>query len=186
MTRTGDGGKSGLADGTRLPKSHTRFAALGDIDECNAQIGLLRSVLNQHPLSGGETPALDTFLADQQHALFDLGGFIAMGAMASSAQLPDLDALEAWITDTNTGLPPLKEFILPGGSPNLAHAHVGRVTVRRAERTLWQLVAEEGDAVEPVAIYLNRLSDALFVLARFLGLKEGSVVYWRKPAKPTR
>jgi len=185
VTRTGDAGTSGLADGSRLSKTHPRMQGLGDIDECNAHIGLLRSVLTQNPVSATGFADLDLFLADQQHALFDLGGYLAMGNLASPGQLPNLAALEAWIEQANADLPPLKEFILPGGSPNLAQAHVVRVTIRRAERTLWELVELEGEGTMPVAVYLNRLSDALFVLARLLGQWEHSVVYWRKPAKPT-
>jgi cob(I)alamin adenosyltransferase len=185
VTRTGDAGTSGLADGSRLSKTHPRMQGLGDIDECNAHIGLLRSVLTQYPVSAADFADLDPFLADQQHALFDLGGYLAMGNLASPGQLPDLAALEAWIEQANADLPPLKEFILPGGSPNLAQAHVVRVTIRRAERTLWELVEMEGEGTMPVAVYLNRLSDALFILARLLGQWEHSVVYWRKPAKPT-
>lgn len=181
VTRTGDAGTSGLADGKRLPKTHPRMHALGDIDECNAHIGLFRSVLSQNPIAADGFADLDPFLADQQHALFDLGGYLAMGDMAGSGQLPDLAALESWIERSNADLPPLKEFILPGGSPNLAQAHVLRVTLRRAERTLWHLVETEGEGTMPVAVYLNRLSDALFVLARLLGCWENSVVYWRRP-----
>lgn len=188
VTRTGDAGASGLADGTRLSKTHPRMQALGDIDECNAHIGLLRVVLEQHPVDDQGFESLDPFLAIQQHALFDLGGFLAMGGMAVPEQLPSLDGLETWIRVANDGLPPLKEFILPGGSPSLAQAHVARVTIRRAERTLWHLVEStggtEGEAIKPVAVYLNRLSDALFVLARLLGQWENSVVYWQKNVNP--
>lgn len=189
VTRTGDAGTSGLADGTRLSKTHPRMQALGDIDECNAQIGLLRAVVDQHPVANEGFTKLDPFLADQQHALFDLGGYLAMGSMATPMQLPSLEQLEEWIRQANTDLPPLKEFILPGGSPSLAQAHVVRVTIRRAERTVWHLVESsadsEADLIVPVAVYLNRLSDALFVLARLLGLWENSVVYWRKKVSPT-
>lgn len=185
VTRTGDAGMSGLADGSRLSKTHPRMQAMGDLDECNAHIGLLRSILIEHPVRAEGFADLDPFLADQQHALFDLGGYLAMGSMASANQLPDLATLEAWIELANRGLPPLKEFILPGGSPNLAQAHILRVTIRRAERTLWQLIELEGEATLAVAIYLNRLSDAIFVLARLLGQWEESVVYWRKRPNPT-
>ncbi|MHB1230151.1 MAG: cob(I)yrinic acid a,c-diamide adenosyltransferase [Halothiobacillus sp.] len=174
VTRTGDGGLTGMADGCRLPKTHPRVVALGALDELNAHIGLLRSVLGD--LAQGE------FLAEQQHALFDLGGFIAMASMAQDEMLPRLDPLDAWIEQHNANLPPLKEFILPGGSPALAQTHIARVTARRAERELWALVAED-TAIEPIAVYLNRLSDALFVLARVLGQQDGSVVYWRRAVK---
>lgn len=177
VTRTGDGGLTGMADGARLPKTHQRVVALGELDELNAHIGLLRSYMK--PVDYAQ---LDQFLEVQQHALFDLGGFIAMASLADSSMLPDLDALEQWVEQSNAGLPPLKEFILPGGSLMLAQSHIARVTARRAERNLWALV-EEDASIEPVAVYLNRLSDALFVLARILGDADGSMVYWRKPSR---
>jgi len=178
VTRTGDGGMTGMADGGRLPKTHPRVVALGELDELNAHIGLLRAHIKPSvkPTSLTEW---DAFLEVQQHALFDLGGFLAMASLADTAMLPDLDALELWVEQNNAGLPPLKEFILPGGSLLLAQSHIARVTARRAERHLWALAAEDA-MTEPVAIYLNRLSDALFVLARMLGAADGSVVYWRK------
>lgn len=179
VTRTGDGGLTGMADGTRLPKTHARVVALGELDELNAHIGLLRSEMKAAGDHHFDQLLVDQFLEDQQHALFDLGGFVAMAGMADQSMLPDLDKLETWIEHSNDGLPPLKEFILPGGSRTLAQSHVARVTARRAERHLWALVAEDVSA-EPVAVYLNRLSDALFVLARLLGEADGSVVYWRK------
>lgn len=178
VTRTGDGGQTGMADGARFPKTHPRVVALGELDELNAHIGLLRSYMKPE-----DDAHLDTFLEVQQHALFDLGGFIAMASLADHSMLPDLEALEQWVAQSNAGLPPLKEFILPGGSVMLAQAHVARVTARRAERSLWTLVAVDA-SIEPVAVYLNRLSDALFVLARILGDADGSMVYWRK--KPSR
>jgi cob(I)alamin adenosyltransferase len=177
VTRTGDGGMTGMADGARLPKTHQRVVALGELDELNAHIGLLRSYMK--PV---EYTQLDHFLEVQQHALFDLGGFIAMASLADSSMLPDLDALEQWVEQSNAGLAPLKEFILPGGSLMLAQSHIARVTARRAERNLWALVNEDA-SIEPVAVYLNRLSDALFVLARILGDADGSMVYWRKPSR---
>jgi cob(I)alamin adenosyltransferase len=177
VTRTGDGGLTGMADGARIPKTHPRVVALGELDELNAHIGLLRAYMK--PLTLTE---LDGFLEVQQHALFDLGGFIAMASRADSAMLPNLDALELWVEQSNAGLPPLKEFILPGGSLVLAQSHIARVTARRAERNLWALAAEDA-TTEPVAVYLNRLSDALFVLARVLGEADGSLIYWRKPAR---
>jgi cob(I)alamin adenosyltransferase len=177
VTRTGDGGLTGMADGARIPKTHPRVVALGELDELNAHIGLLRAYMK--PLILTE---LDGFLEVQQHALFDLGGFIAMASRADSAMLPNLDALELWVEQSNAGLPPLKEFILPGGSLVLAQSHIARVTARRAERNLWALAAEDA-TTEPVAVYLNRLSDALFVLARVLGEADGSLIYWRKSAR---
>lgn len=177
VTRTGDGGLTGMADGSRLPKTHPRVVALGELDELNAHIGLLRSYMQP-----ADDAQLDAFLEVQQHALFDLGGFLAMASMADDAMLPDLGALEQWVEQSNADLPPLKEFILPGGSLMLAQSHIARVAARRAERNLWALAAEDA-STEPVAVYLNRLSDALFVLARILGNADGSMVYWRKPSR---
>ncbi len=174
VTRTGDGGQTGLADGSRLPKTDPCIIALGDLDELNAACGVLHALLNEQ-----SDAALADFLRDQQHALFDLGGFLAMGAMAETSQLPALAPLEAWIARHNADLPPLKEFILPGGSLVLAQAHVARTVARRAERGLWQLAAQN-DAITAAAVYLNRLSDALFVFTRVLGAADGSVVYWQR------
>ncbi len=173
VTRTGDTGMTGMADGSRVAKTDARVAALGALDELNSHIGLLRA--------HGVTAPIDEFLADQQHALFDLGGFLAMASLAQVTQIPPLDVLEDWVAQHNANLPPLKEFILPGGSLTLAQAHVARVTARRAECALWALVAQDA-SVEPVAVYLNRLSDALFVLARVIGQHDGSAVYWRRRA----
>jgi cob(I)alamin adenosyltransferase len=173
VTRTGDSGITGMADGSRLSKTDARVIALGALDELNAHLGMLRAVCPE--------ASFDRFLADQQHALFDLGGFLAMASLAQAAQIPSLESLEAWIEHHNADLPPLKEFILPGGSVVLAQTHIARVTARRAECHLWALVADEAE-VEPVAVYLNRLSDALFVLARVIGEQDGSVVYWRRSA----
>lgn len=171
VTRTGDAGLTGMADGSRLSKTDARVTALGALDELNAHLGMLRAVLCESSFDG--------FLGDQQHALFDLGGFLAMASLAQREQIPTLESLEAWIEHHNANLPPLKEFILPGGSLALAQAHIARVTARRAECHLWALVAED-DQVAPVAVYINRLSDALFVLARVIGQQDGSVVYWRR------
>ncbi|HQS02017.1 MAG: ATP:cob(I)alamin adenosyltransferase [Halothiobacillus sp. 24-54-40] len=171
VTRTGDTGHTGMADGSRLSKTDTRVTALGALDELNAHLGMLRAVLTE--------ASFDHFLSDQQHALFDLGGFLAMASLAQAEQIPPLESLEAWIETHNAHLPPLKEFILPGGSLELAQSHLARVTARRAERDLWALVADDPTA-EPVAVYLNRLSDALFVLGRVIGQKDGSVVYWQR------
>ncbi|WP_407276686.1 cob(I)yrinic acid a,c-diamide adenosyltransferase [Halothiobacillus sp. DCM-1] len=176
VTRTGDGGQTGLADGRRCAKSDPCIVALGDIDELNAACGLLHAQMMQAP---GMEAALVAFVRAQQHALFDLGGFLAMGALATADQLPSVEALDDWIARHNAELPPLKEFILPGGSLVLGQAHVARTVARRAERSLWLLV-EQMPSVSPVAVYLNRLSDALFVLARRIGTAEGSLVYWQK------
>ncbi|MCB1876918.1 MAG: cob(I)yrinic acid a,c-diamide adenosyltransferase [Chromatiales bacterium] len=169
-TRTGDQGSTGMADGRRLPKDHPRVAAMGDLDELNSAIGLLLA-------SPFDDPELARDLLRVQHDLFDLGGELAM----PEAQLLPDDAtarLEAVIDRLNTDLPPLKEFILPGGSPAAAQCHLARAVCRRAERSLVAL-----GALEPIAdrsrAYVNRLSDLLFVAARRLSrLQGGSEILW--------
>ncbi len=179
VTRSGDNGQTGLADGSRLPKTAPWVAALGELDELNAALGLLHA-----QMMPSADAMLASFVRDLQHALFDLGGFLAMGSMAAASQMPSLSQLDAWIERHNEGLAPLKEFILPGGSLAVAQTHVARTIARRAERSLWRLVEQVAD-VAPVAVYLNRLSDALFVLARVLGAADGSVVYWQKNRAPS-
>jgi len=162
-TRTGDRGETGLGDGSRVAKSSPRVRALGDVDELNSAIGLL--VAEQPPAEIAET------LSDIQHDLFDLGGELSIPghAMLGDAQIERLEArIEAW----NAELPPLKEFILPGGTRAAAAAHLARTVCRRAERGVVGLGA---DAVEPVIVtYLNRLSDLLFVMARAANAHAGA------------
>lgn len=155
-TRTGDQGTTGLADGTRLAKSHARIAALGSVDELNSQLGVL--IAEEIP------DDIRLVLLQIQNDLFDLGGALA---------LPTQDAFAAgkvaWLDEQlahyNADLPPLREFILPGGSRAGALCHVARTVARRAERDL--VVLAQDDAVPQQALpYLNRLSDLLFVLSR--------------------
>jgi len=157
-TRSGDGGQTGLADGSRLDKDSPRVAALSDLDELNATLGLLAVELNdpvQHQLITGI----------QQH-LFDLGGELALpGSTAMSAE--QVRQLEQTLDSINADLPPLREFILPGGSRAAAQAHLARAVCRRSERSLWGLSRREAVNSESLK-YLNRLSDLLFVLARVL------------------
>lgn len=171
VTRTGDTGTTGLATGGRLPKAHQRVQSMGDVDELNCHIGLLRTL----PL----TPGLDASLQRIQHELFNLGGELAMPghALVTEAHVEKLDEELAAL---NEKLPPLKEFILPGGSPATAQAHMARAVARRAERALWVLHADE--PLSPFAMqYLNRLSDYLFVIARTLGkAQSGEEVGWQR------
>jgi cob(I)alamin adenosyltransferase len=156
-TRTGDDGMTGLADGSRLPKDHPRIIAIGSVDELNSQLGLLLT----------ETLPDDVRLdlEQVQHELFDLGAALASpGAPFREAPLLRLD--EA-IARHNAALPPLTEFILPGGSRAAAQCHVTRCTARRAERDYTSL-AREGRAPTLGLQYLNRLSDLLFILSRTL------------------
>lgn len=168
-TRSGDDGSTGLADGSRLSKADARIQALGDVDELNSQLGLLLT----EPLPD----ALRTELARVQHELFDLGGELAMPGHSALDEAAVL-ALEAAVERFNADLPPLKEFILPGGSRPAALAHVCRCVARRAERSVVAAAATGPQA----QCYLNRLSDLLFVMARVLARGadgSGQEVYWR-------
>ena len=157
-TRQGDGGWTRLADGQRLPKTALRIQALGDLDELNAALGLVLAFAPHHP-SGA-------LLRRIQHRLFDLGAELALPGHHVLGTQQVLD-LERAIDELNAPLPPLEEFLLPGGPPAAAQAQLARAVARRAERSLWRLAQEE--PVEPHALaYLNRLSDLLFVLARTL------------------
>ena len=169
-TRTGDRGETGLGDGTRVAKDSARVQALGDIDELNSSIGvLLAEKLPANPRQA---------LLQVQHDLFDLGGEVCIPghAMISESHVLQLDALlEAY----NRRLPPLKEFILPGGTRAAALAHLSRTICRRAERSLVALGRAE-PVGERARQYLNRLSDLLFVLGRTLNRagRRGDVL-WR-------
>ena len=173
-TRTGDAGTTGLGDGSRCLKSAARIQALGDVDELNSHLGLLRSLRLPE--------AIDALLLQVQHDLFDLGGELSVPGMTllKPEQVVALDeALKAY----NGQLPPLAEFILPGGTPTASQAHVCRTVARRAERALVALGNEEAIKEGPRQ-YLNRLSDLLFVLARVLNRANldglgGDDVYWK-------
>ncbi|MGE0386922.1 MAG: cob(I)yrinic acid a,c-diamide adenosyltransferase [Gammaproteobacteria bacterium] len=162
-TRTGDGGETGLGDGSRTRKSGARIEAIGDVDELNSVVGLLRS--HRLPESVAAT------LAEVQHDLFDLGGELAI---PGTAMVPAAYAqrLEQAIDALNTDLPPLKEFILPGGGTAASICHLARAVCRRAERALVRLYESEPGSADAAA-YLNRLSDYLFVAARALARADG-------------
>jgi len=170
-TRTGDGGETGLGDGSRTGKDAVRVEALGDVDELNSHLGVLLA----EPLP--ET--LRVPLLAIQHDLFDLGGELSIPGyqMLGEARV---QALEQLLEQFNATLSPLKEFILPGGSRAASLAHVARTVCRRAERTLVRLGRET--ALPPMSLrYLNRLSDLLFVLARVLNRAAGgSDVLWQR------
>ena len=162
-TRTGDDGSTGLGDGARVGKDSLRVAAYGTVDEANSCIGV---VLAQ------ELPDdIRTDLVSIQHQMFDLGGELCIPGHAAIFDA-DITRLETTLDCYNDPLPPLKDFILPGGGAAAAHCHVARTVCRRAEREAVALSREE--AVRPEAIrYLNRLSDLLFVLARVLARASG-------------
>jgi cob(I)alamin adenosyltransferase len=169
-TRTGDDGTTGLGDGARVPKDDPRVEAYGCVDECNSAIGVVLAV-----------PAIPDrvreVLTRVQHELFDLGGELCIpGHRAIEAR--HVAALEAALDGFNEGLPPLKEFILPGGGTAAAACHLARTVCRRAERRAWTLARAQAVAPEPLR-YLNRLSDLLFVIARVLARHEsGGEVLW--------
>ncbi len=169
-TRTGDNGTTGLADGSRLNKSHIRIHCLGDIDELNAIIGLCASIIQQ--------PQTLESLLHIQHDLFDLGAELCQ----PSKQLMGMehtDYLNLQSELLNENLTALTEFILPGGTSELAHLHLARTVCRRVERNLVEL--DEHEKINPNSlIYINRLSDFLFILTRNLAkITEQPEIYWQ-------
>jgi len=170
-TCTGDDGSTGLGDGTRVSKDHIRVDCYGSVDETNALIGVVLT----HKLPDKVQECLSLI----QHRLFDLGGELCIPGHTILKQA-HVEHLEASIDDLNSKLPPLKEFILPGGSPAAAHCHVARTVCRRSERLLVTL--SNAETVNPSALhYLNRLSDLLFVIARVLiHAEKGKEIYWQR------
>lgn len=171
-TRTGDDGSTGLGDGTRIRKDAARVEAYGTVDEANAQIGVLRASLTADH-------GAQVILEHIQHDLFDVGGELCIPGYTLVTSVY-IERLENAIDTVNADLPPLKDFILPGGSMAAAQAHVARTISRRAERRT--LTLSESESINPLALqYLNRLSDYLFVLARQLARENGGQeVLWRK------
>jgi cob(I)alamin adenosyltransferase len=170
-TRTGDDGTTGLGDGSRVPKDSARVEAYGCVDEANSAIGLVLAV-------PGIPLDVRDLLVGVQHALFDLGGELCIPGHRAIVPA-QVRALEEALDRLNTRLPPLKEFILPGGGPAAAACHLARAICRRAERRAWTLARAETVAPEALQ-YLNRLSDLLFVVARVLARHEtGSEMLWK-------
>lgn len=162
-TRTGDDGSTGLGDGSRVAKDSARVGAYGTVDEANSTIGLV--------LASDVPDGIRTLLTAIQHQLFDLGGELCIPGHAAIFAA-DIDRLEHHLDLYNDDLPPLKDFILPGGGEAAARCHIARTVVRRAERETVTLSRLE--TVRPEAVrYLNRLSDLLFVLARVLARASG-------------
>jgi len=172
-TRTGDNGTTGLGDGRRVDKDSARIEAIGTVDELNCLIGIL--------IAQGTPQTVSETLTGVQHRLFDLGGELSIPTM-QVIQAEAVDQLEEALDQLNTDLPPLKEFILPGGTLPAAHCHHARTVCRRAERRLTYLARQAGEEVSADALkYLNRLSDLLFVMGRVLAREDGgSEVFWRK------
>ncbi|MCQ9617492.1 cob(I)yrinic acid a,c-diamide adenosyltransferase [Paenalcaligenes niemegkensis] len=171
-TRTGDGGQTGLGDGTRIAKHSLRIHALGDVDELNSVIGLWRCE---------SLPAdIDEVLSSVQHDLFDMGAELCIPGHIAMKESHVL-ALEEALKHYNADLGKLEEFILPGGTKAASMAHMARTVSRRAERAVVALMQEE--TIEPpIQQYLNRLSDLCFVLARALNRSagQGDVLWKRK------
>lgn len=171
-TRTGDAGSTGLGDGTRTEKDALRVSAMGDVDELNSVLGVM--LCEELP------PPIRLMVTEIQHDLFDLGGELCIpGSALLGKERPD--ELEVAIDKLNAELNPLKEFILPGGSRAAAYAHLARTICRRAERSLVTL-GRTTKVTDTARSYLNRLSDLLFVLARWLNhaLGNGDVLWDRK------
>jgi cob(I)alamin adenosyltransferase len=179
-TKTGDKGETGLFGGGRVPKDHPRVEAYGDVDELNAMLGLARSIEMM--------PRIDEVLAPIQRDLFSLGALLAtpqpdkVKQQLEKARIDDtrIAQLERAIDEGEAELEPLQAFILPGGTPKSAALHVARTVCRRAERRVIALAHDPEIAVPPIVIiYLNRLSDLLFVLARVANRRAGAAeVTW--------
>ena len=168
-TRTGDKGTTGLGDGSRVEKDNLRVEAFGTVDELNSTVGLV--------LAAKLPGSIQSILNRVQHELFDLGGELCM---PGTVLIPDsyIEGLEADLDKLNENLPPLKDFILPGGSESAARCHLARTVCRRAERRVVALARDE-DVNEATIRYLNRLSDFLFVAARVAAREDGgSEVLW--------
>jgi cob(I)alamin adenosyltransferase len=170
-TRTGDKGTTGLADGSRVAKDHARIEAIGAIDELNSVMGVL--------LAEDIPAALRARLAVIQHDLFDIGGELSVPGHTLVGKA-HVERLERELDTLNAELPPLRDFVLPGGSKSAAAAHLARTICRRAERRLVAL--DRGEPLTPTLLqYLNRLSDLLFVTARVLNREAGEPdVLWEQ------
>ena len=175
-TKTGDGGSAGLVDGSRVSKSGLRMTAIGEVDEANAAIGIAIATLTKD--------AITDHLLEIQNDLFDLCADVATpGEIDGALRIvqSQVRRLEDDIDVMNTGLAPLESFILPGGSAAVASLHLARAIVRRAERAAVAL--NEAEPLNPQLLaYLNRLSDHLFVAARFVAAREGGDVLWKPGA----
>jgi cob(I)alamin adenosyltransferase len=179
-TRTGDAGETGLVDGSRVAKSDPRLAAIGDVDEANSAIGVaLRHVTD---------PRLRAMLARIQNEMFDLGADLATpgedfapGEMVLRIVAEQVDRLEREMDEMNEALSPLTSFILPGGAAGAAELHLARAVARRAERSA--VAANAAARLNPLALtYLNRLSDHLFVAARFAAAQAEGDILWQPGA----
>ena len=175
-TRSGDEGQTSLGDGRRVPKTSPRIAAMGSVDELNASLGVAQA-------AGELPPEVSELLARVQNDLFDLGADLCVPIDAKTKERgplrlseADVERLEDAIDKFNARLSPLTSFILPGGTPGAATLHMARAQCRRAEIEVLRL-RETEELNRFVAVYLNRLSDLLFVLARICNLDRGDVLW---------
>lgn len=170
-TRTGDDGTTGLGDGSRVPKDDLRIEAYGTLDELNSHCGALLA-------AGCTDEDIGACLSEIQQTLFDLGSELCIPGYRV-IETSAVDWLETWLDHWNEELPPLKDFILPGGNAAAAACHLARTVCRRAERLIVRLSRAED--VNPAALaYINRLSDLLFVIARVLARRSGAEILWQK------
>jgi cob(I)alamin adenosyltransferase len=184
-TRTGDDGTTALGDMSRVGKTDARVVAYGDVDEANSTIGVAIAL-------GGLEPDVVSLLTAIQNDLFDVGADLCTPIVADPPWVTlrvdggYTDVLEAACDEHNAQLSKLDSFVLPAGTPGAALLHVARTVTRRAERSVWTLLATEPDATNPeTATYLNRLSDLLFILARVANLAAGDVT-WKPQASRRR
>ena len=176
-TRTGDAGQTRLGDNSVAAKTDVRLQAYADVDEANAQLGLA--------IAAGDLESdVVAVLTHVQNDLFDVGADLCTPVVPDPEYPPlrveqaYVDRLEGWCDHYNEHLETLRSFILSGGTPGSAHLHVCRTVARRAERSAWAAYAEHGESMNPLAItYLNRLSDLLFILARYANREQGDVLW---------
>jgi cob(I)alamin adenosyltransferase len=177
-TRTGDKGTTALIGGTKVPKSHLRIEAYGTVDELNSYIGLCRDLLQDEQSR--------RVLLEVQDRLFTIGSSLACDPIkAPKMRIPDLKPVDATLLETemdrmDASLPPMKSFVLPGGHSTVSYLHIARCVCRRAERCCVRLELESLEVAPSIIQYLNRLSDYLFVLSRYIGhLLQAQEIPWR-------
>jgi cob(I)alamin adenosyltransferase len=177
-TKTGDDGTTSLGDMSRVSKLDTRLAAYADVDEANSSLGVAIAL-------GGLDAEVNALLVRIQNDLFDVGADLCTPIVENPEDPPlrvlqsYIDVLEAACDEYNERVEPLRSFVLPGGSAGSALLHVSRTVVRRAERSTWAAIDEHGETMNSLtALYLNRLSDLLFILARCANLGAGGDVIW--------
>ena len=180
-TRTGDAGTTRLGDMSEASKNDLRLHAYADVDEANAQLGM--ALVQTDPAHDLEE-SVRTVLIHVQNDLFDVGADFCTPIVEAPEHPPlritqeYVDRLEDWCDEFNEDLPKLRSFILSGGSPGAARLHVGRTVIRRAERSAWAAYDVHGDTMNPLAIrYLNRLSDLVFILARYANRENGDLLW---------